>query len=332
MYIPIIKAKAGDLEAIKHLDNEVIYNTKPLIQVNPDDGDLAKIAYRINDALASRNATAYLDFADVRGNTSATLDYISNLLSGIEHDIELIPVIGLAIANERLHVLEPLIIQNGVCIRIKPHSERNIIARLESMIKHTQIKEQHVDILFDYEYVVAGSIAKCTQNCIELLTALNKFSFRSIAVASGAFLPNLGSIKADTIYEAVRYEQILFNFINERVVNSLVFSDYGNQHPISEGDNKKFPPSCSIKYTSDNTYVIFRGQQARNVERGSHQYFDKAQLLIEHGCYDGQAFSWGDNQIYLKANANPQKNPGNGKTWVAITLNRHITKIHSIVN
>lgn len=332
MYIPITKAKQGDLDALRHLNPEILSGTKPLIQIPQTPSEVDTIITRINAALASKSATVYLDFGSV-SNTENSLDYIQRIFNGIDSSIRIIPVLYSNTSAEKLQIYAPFIANNGTCLRVKGlYGNNNTANEILTIINSFELIQSNVDVLLDYEYVNTRNIDDVANDCIHTVAALAGAGYRSLGIASGSFMENLGSITADTVHEFPRTEHELYERVKNHLEIDVFFSDYGNQHPLPGDVDINFAPSCSIKYTSDNSYVVFRGQQPGKVARGSAQYFDKVRLLVEHDCYDGPEFSWADRNIFERAETTDERHPGNAGTWVTITMNRHITKVHYMVN
>ena len=83
-------------------------------------------------------------------------------------------------------------------------------------------------------------------------------------------------------------------------------------------------PSASIRYTSDEHWVVMRGEGLRNKGGTGHvQYPANAELLTLRPEYCGQYFSFGDNYIY-EISLNKGKT-GNPRTWVTAGVNHHLT-------
>ncbi len=334
MYIPIIKSRQGDIVALEQLSTNVFSQTKPLIQpTDVQEADCAKFIPRINQALAGKSATIYMDFSSFSDNYLENVQFILNNLSA---EITFIPVINQNTSASLFQIIAPFITNVGCCLRIRTNTQDiNLLNTINSVITRFGLNKKQVDLLIDCQYVYEKNIDDMTQHLNRTIPTINFSDYRSFGIASGSFLTNLGGILPDTVKEITRYEQVLYNNVVTSLKTKITYSDFGNQYPVSGGgDAEPFQntPSCSIKYTGTDSYFIFRGRQPQNEARGTKQYFDKARLLVAHACYDGANFSWGDQQIQEKADSVREDKPGNSSNWVSITLNRHITKLHSIIN
>ncbi len=107
----------------------------------------------------------------------------------------------------------------------------------------------------------------------------------------------------------------------------MKYGDYGTKNPIYA--EVGFLGTSSIKYTTEDHFVIYRGELPQNHPRGMSQYIDKAIQLIATDYYSGREFSWGDEKIYIIATENNRS--GNPKTWVEISQNHHITILSSLL-
>ena len=131
-----------------------------------------------------------------------------------------------------------------------------------------------------------------------------------------------------------RYEWDIYNaVVSDFDLASTKYGDYGNKHPIYVGE-AAFSGSCSIKYTIEKEFVIYRGHVAKDHPHGNGQYITFAKRLISTTDYAGSGFSWGDKRIEeigIQSLTSPKPKPGSATSWVEITQNHHITLLHSLL-
>jgi len=156
-----------------------------------------------------------------------------------------------------------------------------------------------------------------------------------VIVAAGSFPENLGSLNpAGRVYRLNRYEWGLWTSLqsNKGVKGTVKYSDYGTKYPYYSEAN--FQGSCSIKYTQEDDFVIYRGQISSNHPDGNGQYLTFSGQLIASSDYSGATFSWGDARIDFYAQQNisdPKRKTGNAGSWVEISQNHHITLLTSLL-
>lgn len=330
MYVPIIKSQAGDIKSLQHLSEDIFNNTRPLIWISKtSEEECNKIVPRLNQCLQGKNVKIYFDF-DSLGNN---VQIVNSILQGLDDNITIIPVLSPNTHLDVVTILRHYIETLGVCLRIdiSNRDANDIVNVIDAYINANVLEKNKIDLLLDCKYVTTENVDELFEKLTTVAMLYDIDNFRSFGKASGSFIPNLGTIPADTIRELPRVEQQLYDRTRADINVELFYSDYGNQHPLP-GDGGQYQPSCSIKYTGTDKFVVFRGRQASTTERGSSQYFDKARQVITHYAYNGPNFSWGDNEIQIKADNINETRPGSSENWVSITMNRHITKIHSILN
>ena len=82
--------------------------------------------------------------------------------------------------------------------------------------------------------------------------------------------------------------------------------------------------SASIRYTTDDHWLVMRGEGLLNEDGDGHaQYPANAQLLMQRPEFRGSDFSFGDNYIYERPK-NRDK-PGTPRSWVTAGVNHHLT-------
>lgn len=93
---------------------------------------------------------------------------------------------------------------------------------------------------------------------------------------------------------------------------------------------KAYAGSASVKYTTDDHYLIHRGILPEKHANGNGQYILHSKVLITSSLYDGVHFSWGDEKINEYAMKAVTDKPGGASTWVQIGMNRHLAKLISL--
>jgi Beta protein len=181
------------------------------------------------------------------------------------------------------------------------------------------------DLIIDLK-VLTESMPK-PSSWLELLPKI--WNWRTITMLSGSFPIDLSNLKANNTYILLRNDWRYWrNEILESNQHSEVrlpsFGDYTIQHAIYK-EPPSFPHvSASIRYTAEDSWIIFRGEWIGKKDgSGSAQYPAEAQLFLEKPEYYGDTFSDGDKFIATKAKNGIK--PGNPKQWLQSGINHHIT-------
>jgi len=109
---------------------------------------------------------------------------------------------------------------------------------------------------------------------------------------------------------------------NERM---LAYGDYTTQcaHYRPSPD---VPGSVSLRYTTDDAILVFRGRQSNSgAGFGHEQMHGHCRLLVARGDYDGASFSWGDQRVHCWTM--PSNGTGNALQWRTASIVHHITHV-----
>jgi hypothetical protein len=125
-----------------------------------------------------------------------------------------------------------------------------------------------------------------------------------------------------------RFEWLLY----KKVVRSLAkggvrlptFGDYVINHPgVLSLDMRKVKPAATIRYTTDDAWLIVKGPNVRDHKFG--QYQEHCKTVMESRHYSGSEFSEGDK--YIANCAVGTARTGNLSTWRMVGTNHHLEKV-----
>lgn len=139
---------------------------------------------------------------------------------------------------------------------------------------------------------------------------------------------------AGRLYRLQRYEwEVWLSLSIQSDISSIIkYGDYGTKFPYYIEAN--FQGTCSIKYTSPDEFIIYRGELSGNHADGNGQYITFSQALVASPFYSGVNFSWGDKRIDFYSSqllTDLNRKVGNATSWVEISQNHHFTLLHSIL-
>ena len=335
-YFPILLSKAGELTALRHLTQNVKDEVSPVMEVLYEN--LASVETHCLHHWSFANNEILLDFSLFDPFDRNAIRILFNHL--FAHGINAVPVIQQNSDPRYIGLVQTLVANHNckVCVRASNASGgfanfNNVVATLQGQVGITR---GNTMLLFDLGYVeqtnynIFGTVAIAV---ILAMPNLNQWS--EIIVAAGSFPENLTQLlPVGRLHRLQRFEWDIWQTIqaNANLANTVKYSDYGTKYPFYI--EVAFQGSCSIKYTTQNDFPIYRGELSQNHAQGNGQYIIFADRLLNSTDYSGPAFSWGDEQIQdigTQNLANPNRRTGNAKTWVEISQNHHITFLHSIL-
>ncbi|VXB02189.1 beta family protein [Chryseobacterium sp. 8AT] len=338
IYMPILKGKKGEFDALKTLEHDVKSLILPLIEVPSipwdyvNDRENSTIEKQIVSTVKSittvwnDNYEILVDTKNLDERFDGNKATINTLMEGlIEEKFKPIPVIHI---NTSSDLLEELVYQENICIRVNFEDQEDFdineeIARITETIGCDLSK---VILLLDMNYLLPQNIHMAQVSSKALINSINNLEqFKDFYFASTSFPMNLSSCKTNSTTQIDRIEVVLNKYFiqqAEKLIRIPKFSDYVISNPdIEEMDPRLMTIGASIRYTTENSWYIFKGASIK--KHGSEQYYELSRNIANSGIFSGENFSWGDKQINNKAN--DIGGPGNSTTWRQIGTNHHIT-------
>lgn len=335
-YYPILLSKAGELSALSKLDLITKNEVTPILQVL--SGSIKKIE-NFHSHWNFKDNELFLDFSLMDPFSHIT---ILNLIQHLQSNgVNVVPVIQQNSNQRYIQMIASLVSAqqlDRVCIRFSNDSGGflNIDTTIIYLTGVLGLNRNQISILLDFGLIGITNhalTATIASNLIDSIT--NRGDYENIIVSSGSFLDNLGTLNpAGIVYKLPRYEWLIWLTLQSqtKIGGTIKYSDYGTKHPVYSEVN--FQGSCSIKYSTINDYMIYRGEISKNHIDGNGQYIRFASQLIISPAYSGSTFSFGDQQINYYAGqivSNPNRKTGNAGSWVEISQNHHITLLASIL-
>lgn len=334
-YTPILLLKQGELKALELLRISDKHQIVPLIQLLPDKKE-NRVGNYINDRLKPitqgwtfQDNRIYIDPYFLNDPNQIILFWETLLRNGVNP----IPVVRPFTPDTTTELFKNYL-QNGLCFRIQ--DDYATVEFIDKVITHylkiyPSISLCDIDLMIDFRDInsnvnhLANSIQAITSNLPQISQICK------LIISGGSFPVNLAKFAKDTVSSIDRSEWTLWQRVKKAIPTSidLIYSDYGNVHPIYDPDIEQRPGSCSIKYTDDERFIIFKGVRAQDSPISTKQYQEKAKDLITRPFYSGRTFCWGDQ--FIEDCANGSVTPGNPATWVKVTQNHHFAKILQIL-
>jgi hypothetical protein len=348
-YVPILRWKTAEVEALSKLKAPIREQVTPLLELCavafnlsitrtagravrhklPEEIIGAKLS-GIANGLESR--PVFIDLVHIpKGFTASDgRDLWFHILEqGVAKRLHIIPVTGFygkGIEHQRLVALAARGFGNGACVRVfaRDLQRESFEADLKRMLEVLQLPASEIDILVDLQKIQNTSSAY--QDILDELPLANQW--RTLTIAAGSFPTDLSHLPANDTYELERVEwtkwrqDIVLN--SDHLSRLPTYSDYTIQCPIYTEPVEYPHVSASIRYTSEDRWIVFRGEWiGKKGGVGSAQYPAEAQLLVERKEYTGVDYSFGDE--FMMQKALDGRRPGNPSQWLLAGINHHIT-------
>jgi len=332
-YLPILKAKRGELKALTMLKKETKEVICPVIELV--EGCKDNVVKYLRETWSFEGGIVYIDPYILLNETHddfSEVEEIFNILRG--EGIDAIPVIRVDYPDRILNAFKS-IVKEPAPVSVRVTQEFTIPAYFDVAVERVKtffgINSESINLIIDYSFVDRDTVTLAADSAITLINYISTENFLSITIAAGSFIKDLSDIRPDTIVNLPRWEWNLRAQLQISLENadSIRYSDYATRYPIYEYDAQPYAGSSSIRYTTEKGFLILRGQLPSIHPDGMGQYHNKCGLLIRNPNYDGPAFSSPDASI--KDCANKLISSGNPEVWVKISTARHIEKMVHLI-
>lgn len=344
MYIPVLKWKLGEKQALAYLDSQTKENIMPLIELQPHNIDADDNPDDVLKNIVStfgNHLTRYME-----GINTFFLDwnyfnieyffpeynYIKDFfLEGLAKSFTPIPVIAFLDMDNFSKSLEAMdkirdCLKKGISIRISPRDLKKIEPIIGLLQKYNFT--QNTTVIIDYTRISETDLDIYSEITSVIYNKLSATITQFILIGTGypegypsQFMNNESYAKFERIEQ--RLWTILKSDISFLSDSTIHYGDYCCTSPTPlPSDLSNMRPSATIKYTTEDNIHFYKGTQL--IRGGYQQYHDLCKLIVnDPAVYKGENYSWGDSKI--NETTNPSSNTGNPTTWISIATNHHIT-------
>lgn len=358
-YVPILRAKDGEFEALRHMQDHVGRSVMPLLEVQkqpspkpvkPKPGAkvaapkppqllqdyLSDVAWKLADAQKGR--PFFVDMfafgpADKVESGEHAYTYLCGELRALGADFH--AVVGMdrwSNAEYRAAVGHALAMNSGkALLRLEAEDLEDMSDpemfddMLGDVMNECGMVAQDLPVLIDLGDIRNQSIVDLLPVVSAALELLRSRGFSQVVIA--------GSSMPTSISEAVkkhnstgflqRSEMILWKALLPSTPGiRVVFGDYGVRSPRSS-DAISPDTNGKIRYTIANEFMIVRGQPMRLPPKGE-QMWQLADSIVTSAHYAKEGFSWGDAMI---KKCSEHKIKGNSTQWIAYDTSHHLATI-----
>ncbi|TYP56813.1 beta family protein [Thermosediminibacter litoriperuensis] len=331
-YVPVLKWKKGEQEALKNLTSDQKTKIIPLIEIT-DYQDPISILKSLHSCYANPI------FIDTIIAAEDDRDFLLSIVrESKENNQQVFPVFYFDDFPEVIKPFIEYVEHIGIRVPIPEDIEGPSYEELFKTIK--EFKDNNnilIDIILDLNVITdrkeANRQLSEVKNVIQNFL-LNRSFYNSIIISSTSLPESISSVPAGGQASFLRYDIMLFKRIYEfpmfdGIKNKLIYSDYGvTKFTDTEIDFSRIKYILpKIKYTTYNEYLVLKGQKDNRTKETIKGYVDLSKEILSSKYYFGENFSFGDLEIKERAYGLNGKGPGSNTNWVTIAANHHIAVV-----
>lgn len=348
-YVPVLKGRNGEYGALETSPSNIKALLYPVVEIPPIPWDysanqpaktidqhLQKVGSNIERAWGSTQPILidmmWVESAERMSNGTHPATYLFGALRS--RGIHAIPATGLLRDRQYQRAYRDIVRQDGrgICIRLQTEDleESDLGSQAASLLSDLGVHQREADLILDLRTITPLLQTEDVVAMIDRLPTLD--SWRSFALCGTGFPADLMGLPPQAISSIPRREWTLWtDLVSTRSLERIPdFGDYaiaGTQP--SEVDPRIMRPSASIRYTSEESWLILKGRNLR--DHGFTQFHQVSRALTDSPEYSGRAFSWGDR--YISECARNLVGTGSLTTWRKVGTSHHIAFVlHQLAN
>jgi hypothetical protein len=332
-YVPVMRTKAAELWALRRVSPSVARNITPLLECPPSVlaacaslDELTRKFIRIARQLTPWHDEAILiDFRDLaKWGLPHPVDLMAS--AAIRFGIHPVPVFSLRTpqdtAFERALQRTADATNAGIALRISPEEFK--CSRLHEMIdarlRRSGVPARQVHLLIDRGEIGSGSVRYA--EFAGLIPDID--SWNTVTLLAGSFPEDLAGLERLQIHRLPRHEWRQWTDLRTWTGRRPAYGDYVTQHVVYRDPVPMPNPSASIRYSTEDAFVVLRGEGIMNPGGpGRSQWPAWAELLTGMPEYFGPDFSAGDR--YIADHGAIATNAGSPQTWLQASFSHHVT-------
>lgn len=344
-YVPVLKWRQGEYQALLRLDDVHRRRVVPLIEVTPPEYDfeegkvkktlekqLEPFARRLKTKWGTRPAfleTVLLEPAARMPGGVHPLTYL--LDSARAEGAQLTPVTGLERdpAHYGAVAAAALIDTLGIAVRcsLDEIADPDFPSKFVHLVANLAIDCSNVDLIVDLaakNFEPLDDLAALVSGLLQSAAIYDEI--RSLILIGTSFPASMGDIKGPSQI-VPRLEWKLYKKVVALLPEDFrtpTFGDYAiSSADMPKGDMRLLKPSASVRYTIDDAWLITKGNNVR--DNGFEQFRDRCGDVLTSGKALPAGYSAGSD--YVRGCHAKTEKTGNLTTWRWVGTNHHITKV-----
>jgi hypothetical protein len=344
-YVPVLKWRQGEYQALWRLNDAQKARIVPLIEVTPPDFDfeewqpkktiddhLQKFAGRLKQKWGER--PALLDAALLHPTTrmiDGTHPLLWLMTQVRPNGANLIPVTNFERDAEYQNAVRVAnaVDACGVVLRcsLEDAADSDFADNVEALAETLELEVSDFDIVIDLKSPNFEPLDGLATLLSKVLSASPAFqTARSLTIVATAFPISMAEVKGPVQFVS-RREWLLYKLLMGMLssdARSPTFGDYAIASPeLPQADMRLIKPSATVRYAVDDGWIIAKGSSVR--DNGFEQYRSCCGMVTGAASYLGPGFSPGSDYIE-RCRAGVAKT-GNLSTWRWVGTNHHMAKV-----
>jgi len=344
MYVPALRWRTGEYQALLRLDPAVKEKIVPLLQIPPVEFDFetrmnvrtvhAHVFPFVNRYMNKWRGHAWISLDDsiALGRMEDGSHVFDHVFDGLRHQAQAIPAISLSSDPRTLAAAAKALKKDGngvgIIVSLVDLAGADCRTRITHVLSTLGLPVSDADLIVDlsapnfepYEVLASLLIAK--------LGLLSHTSiFRNFIMISTAYPESFENVKWGTD-SITRHDWLFYKdhlVANSRLARRPVYGDYTVVHPnFTAIDMRRVKPMAKIAYTSKTGWHTRTGLDFRGNRNQMHDHC-KEIVTDEIFGFRGEDFSYGDG--YIAKCARREKGPSNLTIWKQVMINHHITMV-----
>ncbi len=356
-YVPILKSKKAELNALRELTPDVKGKISPLLRITPipknkKTNELITVAQHLKNvgkdiakSLHGHKAV-FIDLLDVTPISHGKVDPLSiiDFFKNIQdpglfeqirgHGLNVIPVSGFDRMESYLKMVKTVCgeMQSGVCLWLRRddiEDVRNLKSLTKEALTKHNVSAANCDIIIDLEDLTTLPFGNGTELVRRVNDLISKFpdiqAWRTFTISSSSFPESLTSGFKTRSRDDYKFWKNLIE--NKKELKRLPsYGDYAIQHPSWEESSGQFFTSiANLRYASNEQWLLYRGRNFKKKQdpastRKNFLEFNKlCSELTSRTEYDGPNYCWADKRIDEYAKYTLRKGTGEIGTGSATT-------------
>ena len=346
MYVPALRWRQGEYQALWRLANAVKDKVVPLITVPEVEFDFElrqpkrtvhehalPFPERFRTKWGTRPAWVHLDeriAIDRMDDGAHVFDYIFDALR--PHQTSAIPSVPLGTDTDTLAAARRAVSHDGrgiaVTLRLEDlmagNPKRSVVGLLETVSSDPGDADLIID-LRDPNFEPYDAFARALVAALRKMGDLNRF--RNLVLLSTAIPDTFAGIARGTD-RIPRHDWLFHRALLAALPGDMrkpTYGDYTVVHPdFVAKDMRKIRAAGKVIYTTTDAWATRKGGAFRGDEAQMHRHCEE---IVKDSTFQfkGAAFSYGDG--YIAGCASGRERPSNQTRWKVVAINHHITMV-----
>ncbi|WP_018784305.1 beta family protein [Micromonospora sp. CNB394] len=327
-YYPILKGRKAEFRALDHIADELVPHILPIFDVPPSDQGSIKAASAFSQRAQEsipRDMAIAVDVRHLPEPTTGTRRPLQDIADDLHRwGIPALPVAHLHDTPAQLADVRDAAAPYGGVIRLPAdHTEPDAAetgARLSHVLSATELHPEDCILILDVAEVPSDRDLTSAEPLIRKhLAWARRHPWKTVVVAAGAMPANISHVPAHTATPLRRRDFDLWKRLQE---HDIQFADYGITCPRMSSGTRG--PAPNLRYTHHDAWWAYRATRDGNGNIGIYDIC-KALVSADHWPAAGRHFSWGDEQIALRAACHA--GTGVATDWIAWGTSHHLAYV-----